>query len=848
MVEGPVAGKKLKRRTVRNLIAAGVGILILFIIAVGGSWLYNVMAEKAAATAEHELEQKITELAAPFSTSIGTTWQALQKITSDPETVALFAAADKDELERVADDKLSSLPNGLRLRFLIPGNYDVESGGDYALGFASLDLLRNIEKGNPATGAEAHKFGSPDEHVVMVQGVKQDGKLVGLAHLSASADLFRQPLASITPEDGYVELRQNTSGKHVVLGKKGNAANRQGAPVVRSINNSRWEIAYWPAGVATAGAGAGGSMMIYLIVIGLLIVGVLAYVFYKKGKTGGAGKPGGKKGKDVVYQGAVRAIMDGAHPGVESLIPELPGSGGGKKPSAADVSPGLQVEDATMITNPGAIPTTAGAPDFDITGAAAPEPPSPPPEDLAEPAPATVGISEGIFRAYDIRGIVKDNFGPDVVNAIGKAIGSEALAGGHQGIVVGRDGRTHSPELADALIKGLQSTGQDVIDVGMVPTPVLYFATHHLEANSGVMLTGSHNGPEYNGLKIVIGGDTLSGDAVRNLYRRVVENDFLSGQGNVQTVEIVSDYIRRITEDIPVALGNAFKIVVDAGNGIAGAVAPQLYRAMGHDVIEMYCDVDGQFPNHHPDPSQPENLEELIARVKAEQADIGFAFDGDGDRLGVVDGEGNIIWPDRQLMLLARDVLSRNAGAPIIFDVKCSRYLKVMIESCGGTPLMWKTGHSLIKAKMKEVKAPLAGEMSGHIFFKERWYGFDDALYTGARMLEVLTKSQSKPAAVFATIPEGVSTPELRAKLGESEHAAVMSKLMETANFDDAEIFDIDGLRADFPDGWGLVRPSNTSPYLIMRFEAENQAALERIQGRFRECLLAVKSDLELPF
>jgi phosphomannomutase/phosphoglucomutase len=262
----------------------------------------------------------------------------------------------------------------------------------------------------------------------------------------------------------------------------------------------------------------------------------------------------------------------------------------------------------------------------------------------------------------------------------------------------------------------------------------------------------------------------------------------------------------------------------------------------------MYCDVDGHFPNHHPDPSQPENLEELIARVKAEQADIGFAFDGDGDRLGVVDGEGNIIWPDRQLMLLAKDVLTRNAGAPIIFDVKCSRYLKVMIESCGGTPLMWKTGHSLIKAKMKEVKAPLAGEMSGHIFFKERWYGFDDAIYTGARMLEVLTNSKAKPAEVFAAIPEGVSTPELRAKLDESEHAAVMSKLMETANFDDAEIFDIDGLRADFPDGWGLVRPSNTSPYLVMRFEAENQAALERIQGRFRECLLAVKSDLELPF
>ncbi|MEX0951266.1 MAG: phosphomannomutase/phosphoglucomutase, partial [Gammaproteobacteria bacterium] len=411
-----------------------------------------------------------------------------------------------------------------------------------------------------------------------------------------------------------------------------------------------------------------------------------------------------------------------------------------------------------------------------------------------------------------------------------------------------RDGRTHSPALSEELIKGLRASGVDVIDIGQVATPVLYFATHYLEAHSGVMLTGSHNGPEYNGLKMVLAGETLSGDTVQALYKRIQEGKFSSGQGSLQSVDILSNYIRRIVEDIPTALGNSFKIVVDAGNGVAGQIAPQVYKALGHDVVELFCDVDGKFPNHHPDPSQPENLQALIAKVKETGADIGFAFDGDGDRLGVVDGEGNIIWPDRQLMLLAKDVLSRNAGATIIFDVKCSRYLKAIIELSGGKPLMWKTGHSLIKSKMKEVNAPLAGEMSGHIFFKERWYGFDDAIYTGARMLEILMQSKEKPVAVFADLPGGIATPELRINLAETGHADVMLALRDKLNTDTADLTDIDGLRLDFADGWGLVRPSNTSPCLVARFEAEDAAALERIQGVFKQALLAVNPDMQLPF
>ena len=457
-------------------------------------------------------------------------------------------------------------------------------------------------------------------------------------------------------------------------------------------------------------------------------------------------------------------------------------------------------------------------------------------------------IPSVIFRAYDIRGIVGEALTADLVHKIGQAIGSEAGAKGQQQIVVGRDGRNSSPVLGAALIAGLQASGRDVIDLGMVPTPVLYFATHFFETKSGVMLTGSHNGPEYNGMKIVLGDETLSEDAIQAIYRRVLQGDLESGRGIVATTEIIADYIRRVSEDVAAAAGRAFKLVVDCGNGVAGIVAPQLFRALGHDVIELYCDVDGDFPNHHPDPGQPDNLQALIARVKAERADMGFAFDGDGDRLGVVDDAGNIIWPDRQLMLLAKDVLLRQAGAPIVFDVKCSRHLKSVITAAGGRAVMWKTGHSLIKSKMKEMNAPLAGEMSGHIFFKERWYGFDDALYTAARMLEILMQAGARPQQVFAGIPEGVSTPELQVGLPEERHQQFMQELTSRAAFDGAECIDIDGLRVECADGWGLVRPSNTSPCLVLRFEADDEAALKRIQDDFRILLLSLDPALELPF
>lgn len=452
----------------------------------------------------------------------------------------------------------------------------------------------------------------------------------------------------------------------------------------------------------------------------------------------------------------------------------------------------------------------------------------------------TLEVSPSLFRAYDIRGVVGKTLTAPVVHRIGLAIGAEAALKGEQAIVVGRDGRRSSPELAAALIAGLRESGRDVTDIGMVPTPVLYFATRFLKINSGVMVTGSHNGPEYNGLKIIIAGQTLFEDALQAIYQRAVQGAFNTGAGGLRLADVSADYLSQVTADIPAASGeHALKLVIDCGNGVAGLIAPSLFRALGHEVVEMCCEVDGDFPHHHPDPSQPENLQALIGQVRERKADLGFAFDGDGDRLGVIDGGGNIIWPDRQLMLMARDVLSRHRGAKIIYDVKCSRHLKTVIEAHGGEPVMWKTGHSLIKNKMEEHAAPLAGELSGHIFFRERWYGFDDAIYAGARLLEIIMQTQARPERVFAELPGGVSTPELRVGLPEERHQPFMRQLKDQAVFPGAEVIDTDGIRIEFQDGWGLIRPSNTSPCLTLRFEADDQAALERIQGEFRALLQA---------
>jgi phosphomannomutase/phosphoglucomutase len=446
-----------------------------------------------------------------------------------------------------------------------------------------------------------------------------------------------------------------------------------------------------------------------------------------------------------------------------------------------------------------------------------------------------------IFRAYDIRGIAGRTLTPEIVRAIGRGLGAMAPR-----FAIGRDGRHSGPVLADALAQGMNEAGADVLDIGMAPTPVTYFAAHHLGCGSCVSVTGSHNPPDYNGLKMVVEGHTLSGDDIQDLRRRIEQGLASAGKGKRSSASVLDAYVERIVGDVKLA--RPMRIAVDCGNGVAGMIAPRLFRRLGCEVEELFCEVDGSFPNHHPDPSRPENLADLIRTLREGNAEIGLAFDGDGDRLGVVTKDGEIIFPDRQLMLFAADVLQRNPGAQIIYDVKSTRLLGPWIERHGGRPLIWKTGHSLIKAKLKETGAPLAGEMSGHTFFKERWYGFDDAMYAGARLLEILSRAPDGNA-VLKALPNAPSTPELNWKLAEGEPHALVAKLQASRPFPGARsVLTIDGVRAEYADGFGLARASNTTPVVVLRFEAETAAGLKRIQQEFRAALQPLKPDAPLPF
>ncbi|WP_273234689.1 phosphomannomutase/phosphoglucomutase [Pseudomonas kuykendallii] len=460
--------------------------------------------------------------------------------------------------------------------------------------------------------------------------------------------------------------------------------------------------------------------------------------------------------------------------------------------------------------------------------------------------PQAPTLPASIFRAYDIRGVVGDSLTPETAYWIGRAIGSETLAKGEPNISVGRDGRLSGPELVQQLIQGLLDSGCNVSDIGMVPTPVLYYAANVLAGKSGVMLTGSHNPPDYNGFKIVIAGDTLANEQIQALRLRIENNDLASGSGSVERVDILERYYNEIRDDIAVA--KKLKVVVDCGNGVAGVIAPQLIEGLGCEVIPLFCDVDGNFPNHHPDPGKPENLEDLIAKVKEVGADIGLAFDGDGDRVGVVTNTGTIIYPDRLLMLFAKDVVSRNPGADIIFDVKCTRRLTALISGYGGRPVMWKTGHSLIKKKMKETGALLAGEMSGHVFFKERWFGFDDGIYSAVRLLEIISQDKRDAEHVFSAFPNDVSTPEINIQVTEESKFAIIDALQRDAQWGEANLTTLDGVRVDYQKGWGLVRASNTTPVLVLRFEAETETELERIKAVFREQLARVAPEMKIPF
>lgn len=803
-----------RRRAVTKFwLAARVPIIVgvvALVLVIGGSIGYGKFRDGQLASEKQKMEASARKMAQSVS---GTVTKAVKKVRGSVdhgELVKLLADDDRARLTAYEEKLANALDEVVSVKTLPLGYDRIDRSVSPPIGYAVLDMIKKAEEQGKDQPAEMQLFGDEHEHVALLIRVEDaDSNLVGYQRWALDSRIFKKAVKGATVGDDYAELAQAVAkSKPLVIAASGAKGSKQGpATITTKVKNTAWRVSYWSKHSAPAEQG-GGIMLPSIGIVVALVVLTVGFKTWRQRKTapdpeekvaaefGGEAVAVGSRSEDTIIKDELSDVLD--------MGP----------PPLAEVDEGDE---------PGEVSVTEGS-------------------------GGSVDLSPEIFRAYDIRGVVGESLNPDVVRNIGRAIGSEAYDRAQQTVVVGCDGRLSGPELMEALIEGLRSTGRDVIDIGRVPTPVLYFATHYLNTGSGVIVTGSHNPPEYNGLKIMLGGDTLYGDDVTALRTRIESGDLMSGEGSLQTMDVLPEYIRRVSEDIPVALGNAFKVVVDCGNGVAGDVAPKLIRALGHDVIELFCEVDGNFPNHHPDPGKPENLSDLISAIQENEADIGFAFDGDGDRLGVVDKNGRIVWPDLQMMLYSRDIISRNPGAQIVFDVKCTSRLPKVIKKLGGEPLMWKTGHSFIKNKMKETGALLAGEMSGHIFFKERWYGFDDAMYAAARMLELLMGFKQSPTEVFAKLPTGIATSELNVSMQEGAHHEFMQGLIENAQLGGAEISTIDGLRADYKDGWGLVRASNTTPSLVLRFEADNQEAMTRIQEEFRAVLLAQDATLTLPF
>ncbi len=846
--EKPVSLARLRFR----LLASGTALMVVL-----GWFIYQYMGHFVGRVIDEEIEVTTSQIAARVAEMANHYSNSAALLAKDPELAYLFTRGDSAGLQAREESLRYAFPNAINVQLLPPGIDGIDKTRSPPLSYAALAQMRAAESGADMPLAEVHLFNTPQQHVNIVRPVLDPAGsgVVGHIMVSLSNDILQRALLGLEDLTGYVELQQaGAKGKPVVVATHGDGEFKARNPdSVKAVSGTRWQVAYWPA----------LSSFVYLAKVSLWVivaVAIAAGIFVIMVIQLFQGINRGLRQNEVSLVSLMKDFKDGHVKreyavGLKEMEPTVQfmtkiATGGQKsRPVQAAASEQRVTQEAVVSQQAAAYGQQAVAggaearASFDTAISTSDIVLD---ENVLDIQDEAASVDPSIFRAYDIRGVVDQTLTAGAIRLIGRAIGSEALQRGRNTVVVARDGRLSGPSLSHALMEGITSTGCDVKDIGSVPTPVLYFATYYLDTQTGVVVTGSHNPPDYNGLKIVIDGETLSGESIQSLRERIEAQHFISGQGSIQTINVLPDYLERIRGDV--SLARPLHVVVDCGNGVAGHVVPELLRALGCEVKELYCKVDGSFPNHHPDPSKEENLADLIEAVNAGKADLGLAFDGDGDRLGVVASNGQIIWPDRVLMLYAMDILERNPGGQIIYDVKCTRFLDALIREHGGQPLMWKTGHSFIKAKIKESGALLAGEMSGHIFIRERWYGFDDGVYAAARLLEILAKDNRPSAEVFAELPDSVNTPELNVQMREGEPPVFMNSLLEHAHFEDATVSTIDGLRADFPDGWGLVRASNTTPVLVLRFEADDDEALARIMGEFRRVMVQVNPHLSLPF
>lgn len=850
-----------------------LSVVVVLLVLLTGSGVYWANYYSVEQAKQHSTKALAIGTALSVSKQINQLRSIIAKMGRDAEVVDAMDSGDSERIRLVETRLESYLPVALKIRLLRPGVDDLDTEHVPHMGYADLDMVRETFKEDQPPAIQGDQ---DNRHLAITARIEADGRVVGVILASLSYDFVGNSIKSAAVEDQYLELKQGD----LALASSGSKSLQVGAASVQlPVEQTSWFVSVW----YRQGAGFEEFSLIGGIVsIAVLFVGLAFFVGYRKAcdllshdqrsvlkavkdlMTGNAygNYPVNLSEMSVIISTLVqfKRVLDHQGDEVASLNQESESDFDGFfEESDFAIEEIIDKSENSRKPKPEPEPPSVAMPDFDWDTPSPTKPVVQEPPVVAKPPPVPQAESEffaakskacpaEIFRAYDIRGIVGKTLTAELAYEIGRAFGTEAKNQDCQSVVVGRDGRHSSPELADSLINGIVSTGRDVLDLGMVPTPILYFVVQHTEGRTGIVVTGSHNPAEYNGMKMVVKGETLVGKRVEDLKLRIDRQDFAAEQSG--TVDhnrmFVNEYIGIVAEDVH--LVRPMKIVLDCGNGVTGEIAPVLFRTLGCEVIELFCEVDGSFPNHHPDPSKPENLKDLIAAVKHYQADVGIAFDGDGDRLGVVDSTGKIIWPDRLMMLFAKDVLARKPGAMIVYDVKCSRHLGEQIGKYGGRPLMWKTGHSYMKGKIKETGAKLAGEMSGHIFFNDRWYGFDDALYSGARLIEILSSDARTSAEVFAEFPDSLNTPELHIEMAEGENVRFVEKLRAQADFKDAKMTDLDGMRVDFTDGWGLIRASNTTPSLVIRFEADDESAMNRIQSEFKRVIQRIDAKLVLPF
>jgi len=814
---------KLSLKPSVSVMVGVLGVVTLAVVVLSHAVLYLVSRQSASAAVEQSATLAAENTARNVGNLIGLLEQSLDGQAGDAKLAATLRQADPALLQ-VEEERLTHATPDAWLVRLLPENIEVPDETRVPrMGFSDLNMVKDALAETPQPGF--HQANSPDAHLAMARRLAAGG---GVLLASWPAKIFDAALA----EGGAcgIELRQ----ENIALAYRGAPDCKSREPDgEKPVNGTPWKIVYWVQPEVKANtlwfAGSLGASVAVVLACAALLVYLLGAGLRKDRKNLIALVTDLQSGNflgDYPYKLAESATLAEAFTKIKRAPREL-------APDPLSIPPALQ-----PVLN---ISETSQDDTIARFGPVEDDEPLPHMAGEDGQAPAT-----GIFRGCDIRGVVGDTLTADIVYGIGLAIGSEMEARGEKRIAIARDGRLSSPELFKSLAQGLLDSGRMVINLDRVPTPLLYYATHTLDARSGAMLTASSNPPEYNGLKIVIGGQALAEAGIQALGQRIEHSRFVSGTGSMENHNLIPDYIERVVSDTQ--LGNNLKVVVDCGNGVAALVAPALIRALGCEVVDLFCEVNGRFPNHAPDPSQPANLQALIDKVLETNADLGVAFDGDGDRLGLVDSKGKIIWPDRLMMLFAADVLSREPGADILYDACCTRHLPSQIVKNGGRPLLWKSGHSNIKAKIKESGAMLAGEMNGHIYFQERWYGFDDGIYACARIIEILSNLDESSAAAFAKLPDSVNTPELSIFLEEGENEQILEQFRAAANFSDARVTDIDGVRVDFLDGWGLVRTHATLPILMFRFEADSEKSLLHIQQQFTAVLYQIKPDIELPF